>query len=556
MIDEPDTGGESIIELKARLAETEETLRAIREGEVDAIVVSGPQGPQVYSLAGAESIYRTIVDTMNDSAVVVTFEGTVLYGNAQFGALLKRPLDQIVSHRLQEFVAAEDCATLENFLVEGRRQALRRRLVFAASDGSAVPAHMSSNVLESADGPNICIVATDLTELENSTELIGKLREQRTALAESEARLAGIIGSAMDSIISVDEFGRIVVFNAAAEKVFGCAAADALGRPLEGFIPPRFRAAHAEHMRGFGASETIHKPMTQRGEIWGLRADGTEFPIEASISQAQLGRKKLFTVVLRDITERRRADQSLAQKAEELARSNADLEQFAYVASHDLKEPLRAVSGCTQLLQRRCEGKLDDLAAEYMAHIVDGTTRMESLIDGLLAFSRVGTRGAKLEAVDCARVLDTALRNLAAAIEESGTVVSSDRLPTVHGDAIQLVSLFQNLIGNALKFRQATPPLIHVGAQRQDKEWYFSIRDNGIGISPRYFDRIFGIFQRLHTRDEYPGTGIGLAVCKKIVERHGGRIWLESAPGEGTTFYFSLSDAQTTSHRQGREAHA
>ena len=257
-----------------------------------------------------------------------------------------------------------------------------------------------------------------------------------------------------------------------------------------------------------------------------------------------------------DITERKRAAEALAQKAEELARSNADLEQFAYVASHDLKEPLRAVSGCVQLLQRRCEGKLDDRAVQYIAHAIDGTLRMETLIDGLLAFSRISTRGAKFETVECAKVLETALQNLQTAIQESGAVVTLDPLPAVNGDGTQLVSLFQNLIGNALKFRDSAPPRIHVGARRNGMYWHFSVCDNGIGIDPQYFDRIFGVFQRLHTRKEFPGTGVGLAICKKIVERHGGQIWVESVPGEGTTFHFSLSELQAAPAQQERELHA
>jgi signal transduction histidine kinase/CHASE3 domain sensor protein len=247
-----------------------------------------------------------------------------------------------------------------------------------------------------------------------------------------------------------------------------------------------------------------------------------------------------------DITERKRAEEALALKAQELARSNADLEQFAYVASHDLKEPLRAVGGCVRLLQRRYGGKLDDRADEFIHHAIDGATRMEGLIDGLLAFSRVGTRGGKFEAVECEKALDTALRNLAVAIQESDAVVSQDPLPTVSADASQMVSLFQNLIGNALKFRRVAPPRIHVRAQSDGTHWRFAVRDNGIGIDSQYFGRIFGIFQRLHTRREYPGTGIGLAICKKIVERHGGRIWVESAAGEGTTFYFTLEGAETS----------
>ena len=256
-----------------------------------------------------------------------------------------------------------------------------------------------------------------------------------------------------------------------------------------------------------------------------------------------------------DITKRKQAEEALVLRARELARTNAELAQFAYVASHDLKEPLRAVSGGVRLLEKTYQGKLDDFAHECIAHAIDGCLRMESLIDGLLAYSRVGTAGEEFESVDSARVLHAALQNLDAGIRESGAVVTSDALPPVHGDAPLLLSLFQNLISNAVKFRGDLPPRIHVSAESHGNYWNFSIRDNGIGIDPQFFGKIFRVFQRLHTRRAYPGTGIGLALCKKIVESHGGRIWVESRPGEGTTFYFSLLDAQGN-YQQKREIHA
>lgn len=253
--------------------------------------------------------------------------------------------------------------------------------------------------------------------------------------------------------------------------------------------------------------------------------------------------------------ERRRAEAELALRADDLARSNvalertnadlarsnSELEQFAYVASHDLQEPLRMVSNYTQLLARRYEGKLDGDADDSIAFAVDGAKRMQSLINDLLAFSRVGTRGKDLAPTDANAVLAQTLVNLQPAIEESGAKVTSDPLPTIAGDDGQRMQLLQNLIANAIKFRGEEPPAIHISASEQGNDYLFSVRDNGIGLDPQYKDRIFVIFQRLHGRDQYPGTGIGLAICRKIVERHGGRIWVESEPGKGATFFFTLA---------------
>jgi signal transduction histidine kinase len=237
------------------------------------------------------------------------------------------------------------------------------------------------------------------------------------------------------------------------------------------------------------------------------------------------------------------AQHNLEHSVAELGRSNADLQQFAYVASHDLQEPLRMVSSYTQLLARRYKGKLDPDADEFIAFAVDGATRMQQLIQDLLAYSRVSTGGRQFKPTSAETALGYALDNLRYVMKESGAVVTHDPLPTVIGDQKQLEQLFQNLLSNAIKFRGQEPPRIHVSA-RTDANWLFSIRDNGIGLDPQYGDRIFVIFQRLHNRQEYSGTGIGLAICKKIVERHGGRIWVESEPGKGATFYFTIRSNQ------------
>lgn len=241
----------------------------------------------------------------------------------------------------------------------------------------------------------------------------------------------------------------------------------------------------------------------------------------------------------REIVEHKRTKDEIERYAAELKRSNEELQQFAYIASHDLQEPLRMISSYMQLIERRYKGKLDKDADEFINFAVDGAERLQNMVNGLLAYSRVGTQGKSFEQTDCEAVIEETLANLKVAIEESGAEITYDSLPTLMADSSQLVQVFQNIISNAIKFRGSEPPRIHISAERKEKEWQFCVRDNGIGIDPKYNNRLFIVFKRLHGR-EYPGTGIGLAVCKRIVERHGGRIWVESETGKGSSFYFTI----------------
>ena len=361
---------------------------------------------------------------------------------------------------------------------------------------------------------------------------------------ESSRRHHQIIETALDAFVEMDSDGVITNWNARAETTFGWSRSDAIGQPLSKIIiPQQYGDADTQGFRRFLA--TGEGPvLNKRIEITALHRDGSEFPIELAISPILWGKRRLFAAFVRDVTERKRAEQELARRAEELARSNADLEQFAYVASHDLQEPLRMVASYTQLLARRYKGKLDADADEFIGFAVDGATRMQHLIQDLLSFSRVTTKGKELQVTDSRAACDQAITNLRAAIAESGAVVKTGSLPTVRADATQLTQLFQNLIGNAIKYRNERKPEVQVAAAPVEDRWVFSVQDNGIGIEPQYFERIFQMFQRLHTRKEYTGTGIGLAICRKIVERHGGRIWVESELGKGSTFLLTIPRAE------------
>jgi PAS domain S-box-containing protein len=359
-------------------------------------------------------------------------------------------------------------------------------------------------------------------------------------LRGARATFEGILAIASDAVVCVGEDQRITFYNQGAQTIFGHQPDEVLGERLEMLIPPHARETHEEQVRAFGRSGVAARRMGERGEISGLRKNGEVFPAEASISQLDVGGTRVYTAVLRDVTERRRTEEALAQHMRELARSNAELEQFAYVASHDLQEPLRMVASYTQLLARRYRDVLDSDAEEFIGFAVDGVRRMQALIDDLLAYSRVGTRGGEFQPTDVGRVLERVLVGLGTAIEEAEAEVSYGPMPVLSADATQLTQLFQNLIANAVKFRGDENPRVRIDAVLAGNEWQFSVKDNGIGIAPEFRERIFVIFQRLHNREEYPGTGIGLAICKKIVERHGGRIWVESEPGIGSTFWFTL----------------
>ncbi|MCX9009915.1 MAG: ATP-binding protein [Candidatus Methanoperedens sp.] len=300
-------------------------------------------------------------------------------------------------------------------------------------------------------------------------------------------------------------------------------------------------------LQEYGVRSVLGIPLLMREEVVGVLYF-IYFSVKSAFSRSEIDfAEKLSASVslsmqnARLFEERKRAEEELKKRTEELARSNAELEQFAYIASHDLQEPLRMVSGFTQLLAKRYRGRLDKDADEFIAFIVDGTKRMQRMIEDLLAYSRVGTQGKPFEPVNLEDVFNQVVTSLKVTIEENKAQITHDPLPTVMADASQMAQLFQNLISNAIKFRKKEePPHIHISAEKKGDEWLFSVRDNGIGIAPEFTVRLFQLFQRAHVAGEYPGTGIGLAICKRIVERHGGRIWAESEEGKGSIFYFTI----------------
>jgi PAS domain S-box-containing protein len=377
-------------------------------------------------------------------------------------------------------------------------------------------------------------------ELETTVEQrTAQLRTANADLVLSEERFRSIVELSADAIIIANASGQISQVNSAACSMFGYSAEELTGRLIEDLLPSDLRAAHVEHRTGFDA-DPRPRSMGRGLPLRGLRSDGSEFPAEASLTPFQTPDGLMVAESVTDVTQRRQLLQAVEQTVADLRRSNAELEQFAYVASHDLQEPLRMVSNYTQLLARRYRGRLDPDADDFIGFAVEGASRMQQLINDLLEFSRVGSRGRDLVPVAMQSVIEKTLFNLGASIQESGVAIEMGPMPQVEGDENQLIELLQNLLVNAIKFRAQDAPRIQLTAEFKEGFWTFAVKDNGIGIDPAYKDRIFVIFQRLHTRAEYAGTGIGLAVCKRIVERHGGHIWVESTLGEGATFCFTL----------------
>ena len=376
------------------------------------------------------------------------------------------------------------------------------------------------------------------------------LRKQAEVLQKAEQKLRAMLEANPEAMVRCRADGEIIMVNSPAEVLFGCPRERLISRNIRALVPDwsaRFRPGWDEEP---AFSKTL--PVERGVELHAFRENGDTFPVEISFCPLQTEEGMVITSAIRDISDRRRAEEQIRQlnanleervleRTEELMRSNEELQQFAYIASHDLQEPLRTVSIYAQLLAKRYQGQLQGDADQFIGYIVENAQRMEKLIHDLLDFSRVDARGADyFTRTSCESALNDAIQNVRSLVEESGAAITRESLPQVIGDPIQLTRLFQNLLVNSIKYRTAEPPRIHIAAHGDGGQWLFSVKDNGVGIEPQYAEKIFGIFRCLQPRDKNTGSGMGLAICRKIVSRHGGRIWVESALGEGATFYFTL----------------
>jgi PAS domain S-box-containing protein len=481
------------------------------------------------TLQDCEGKYRTLLDEVQHYAIfTLDPEGTVVSWNAGAERIKGYKADEIIGHNFSRFFSPDDIKRgrpeeiLRVTAVCGRQEEQGWRV---RKDGSTFLASVTFTALHDSAG-----------NLRGYSEISHDLSETK----ESGAKYRGLLEAAPDAMVVVNQGGEIVLLNVQAEKQFGYRRDELVGQKVKNIIPEGF----AERLIADGtrsAAEALAQQIGAGIELYGRRKDGSEFPIEIMLSPLESAEGILVTAAIRNISVRKNAEKHLVKTVGELKRSNDELQQFAYVASHDLQEPLRMVASYTQLLAKRYQGRLDSDADDFIAYAVDGCNRMQGLIQDLLAYSRAGTDTKAHRAISSDKALKEALTNLRTTIEESGAIVTHDLLPDITTDDTQLAQVFQNLVGNAIKYRSAEIPHVHVSAAKNGgNEWIFSVRDNGLGIDPQYFERIFVLFQRLHGQKEFKGTGIGLTICKKILERLGGSIWVESQPEKGSTFYFAL----------------
>jgi PAS domain S-box-containing protein len=441
-----------------------------------------------------------------------------------------------------EFVAGADRETSHEAVrrkLSGEQPLAPYQRRYARRDGAELWAEVHETLVRNATGEmaGIRTALLDITERKRA----------ETALAEEALLRRTVFEQSRDGIVIFDRSGRVCESNQSFANMLGYSPEEMLQLQVWDWDGQLTRDQILEMMEN---SKTLPPLFETRHK----RKDGSLYDVEISAISVELDGDVFYYSVARDISARKRMEEAIRANSEKLARSNEELERFAYVASHDLQEPLRMVASFTQLLGQRYSGRLDETADRYIHYAVDGAKRMQELIADLLAYSRVNSKELDLRQTDCQAVVLEAMRNLEVAIKESGASVDWDPLPALWVDQGQLTQLFQNLLANAIKFRREEEcPRIHVSAVDSGAEWTISVQDNGIGIDARHAEHVFQMFQRLHTRAEYPGTGIGLAVCKKVIERHGGKLWVESEPGAGSTFRFTIPKPESNA-RGGKSA--
>ena len=542
-LEEKDLARSRILELELNRKDgstiwTEATMRFLRDQNDQPTGIQGiardisDRKRAEGALRANEGKYRSLFEKSTASITLVDESGVVIDCNRATEEITGYSKNEIIGESFEKLITLDpkDLPTLmelyENLLTGQDIKPHELEIINKDAERRWINIFVSK-LFKGKDIVGFQIIASDITERKHAEE----------ALRESEGKFRELANLLPQIVFEIDLEGNFTFANRYGLESCGYSQKDIDEglNALQLFIQEELDRVADNIQRIMGGEQFENHEYTI------LRKDGSTFPaLIYSSSIIRDGKSVGLRGIVLDITDRKRAEEKLKKTLSELERSNKELEHFAYIASHDLKEPLRMISSYVQLLERRYKGKLDADADEYISYAVDGAKRMQNLINDLLSYSRVSTRGKDFERTNIEEVLNNALSNLGLMVEDNGAVVTHDSLPLLKADDVQLIQLFQNLVGNAIKFRGANPPKVHFSAKKSQNEWLFSIEDNGIGIESKYAERAFLIFQRLHHKDEYPGTGIGLAVCKRIIERHNGRIWFESEPGRGTTFYFTI----------------
>jgi PAS domain S-box-containing protein len=489
--------------------------------------------------------YRGLLEAAPDAMVVVNQAGEIVLLNLQAEKQFGYYRDELVGQQVKNIIPE---GFAERLISDGTRSAadalaqqigMGIELSGRRKDGSTFPIEIMLSPLENAEGILVTAAIRNITERKAAEE----------HLVQMEGRYRGLLEAAPDAMVVVNQAGEIVLVNVQAEKQFGFRRDELVGQKVMNIIPEGF----AERLIADATRSTAEALAQQIGmgiELSGRRKDGTEFPIEIMLSPLESAEGILVTAAIRDISARKKSEQELAVANQVLEESNLGLKQFAYIASHDLQSPLRSITGFVQLLQQEYESELDEQAQDWIRRTVLAVARMQALISDLLSYSRVEARSGPFTQIPFLDIVNDALILLESSIHDSGGQVACGKLPIVMGDRSQLVQLMQNLIGNGLAYRSDKPPHIDISAKRSGKDWIFSVRDNGIGIDSKHYEQIFEIFKRLHNQKDHPGTGIGLAVCRRVVNRHGGKIWVESEPGHGSTFHFTIPERTEQTNEQ------
>jgi PAS domain S-box-containing protein len=473
-----------------------------------------------------DRIYAAVVQSVSDAIITKTLDGKITGWNRAAERLFGFTAEEAIGQSIGIIVPPECSDEIDRLLERTAKGEYvdHYETIRLTKDGRRLDVSLSVSPIKAQSGESI-----------GAAKIVRDITEQK--FIERKFELA--VEACPSGILMIDTSGTVVLVNAELERQFGYDRSELVGQSIDILLPLRLHQAHALHRTKFNEIPSV-RAMGAGRDLYGRRKDGSEFPVEIGLNpiKAADGAMVLATVI--DITGRKRAEIAVEAQNAQLRRSNAELEQFAYIASHDLQEPLRMVANFTELLQDRYKDQLDERAHKYIGYAVEGAKRMQNLVRDLLAYSRVTSVEKVLKPVDSNAVVAAVIERLSAAIVESGTNIHVHPLPVVVSDELELGQVIQNLISNAVKFRSDQAPRIDISAEREDGMWKFSVADNGIGIDAKFSERIFQMFQRLHERGKFDGSGIGLAIAKKIIERHGGRIWFVSSLGQGTTFSFTL----------------